>query len=45
MIDGGSHLKSAPKLSNEWGPPLIREDLHDMAAIYGNTVCTDHTEG
>jgi len=22
MIDGGSHLKSAPKLSNQWGPPL-----------------------
>ncbi len=23
MIDGGSHLKSAPKLSNQWGPPLL----------------------
>jgi len=22
MMDGGFHLKSAPKLSNHWGPPL-----------------------
>jgi len=21
-MDGGFHLKSAPKLSNQWGPPL-----------------------
>jgi hypothetical protein len=25
MIDGGSHLKSASKLSNQWGPPLDNE--------------------
>jgi transposase len=37
MRDGGFHLNSAPKLSNQWGPPLAVESIEriqgDIVAI------------
>jgi len=40
MIAGGFHLKSAPKLSNHWGPPLsdafdtLRTTLPNKRALH-----------
>jgi hypothetical protein len=30
MMDGGFHLKSAPKLSNQWGPLHIQMVINDL---------------